>query len=150
MALILSDAAEIAEQSGDALLFKCDGKYRSKLGFPPQLTPWVAGSYDADRKILTIITFDVDREGDYVNSKWKIQEEPYKGDAFNTYNDGPLADGTQLGPFYELESSSPVFPLKPYETQIYSQVTAHFEGDFAREFLWLPKASLSGRAFAPS
>jgi hypothetical protein len=113
------------------LLFRCDGKYRSKLGFPAQVQTWVAGSYDTDRNVLTIISYDVDFNGDYVNSKWKIHEEPYKGDAFNTYNDGPLADGTQLGPFYELESSSPVFPLKPDETQTYTQVTCHFEGDFA-------------------
>jgi hypothetical protein len=112
------------------LLFKCDGKYRSKLGFPPQVRTGLAGSYDTKRKVLTIIRFDVDLHGDYVNSKWKIHEEPYKGDAFNTYNDGPLADGTQLGPFYELESSSPVLPLKPDETQTYTQVTCHFEGDF--------------------
>jgi hypothetical protein len=113
------------------LLFKCDGKYRSKLGFPAAVPTWVAGSYDTERKVLTIIWYNVDFNGDYVNSKWKIHEEPYKGDAFNTYNDGPLADGTQLGPFYELESSSPVFPLKPDETQTYTQVTCHFEGDFA-------------------
>ena len=112
------------------LLFTADGKYRSKIGFPADAPTWIAGSYDADQKVLTIISFDVDFLGDYVNSKWKIHEKPYEGDAFNAYNDGPLADGTQLGPFYELESSSPVLPLKPGESQTYSQVTCHFEGNF--------------------
>ena len=111
------------------LLFTCDGKFRSKIGLPPHVTKSYAGSYDAEKEILTIIRFGVDVYGNYVNSKWEIQDEPYKGDALNSYNDGPLADGTQLGPFYELESSSPAMQLKPGETQTYSQITCHFEGD---------------------
>ena len=44
----------------------------------------------------------------YVNSKWEIQQQPYAGDVANSYNDGPPAPGAKpLGPFYELESSSP-------------------------------------------
>ena len=46
-------------------------------------------------------------EREYVNSLWEIQDEPFRGDVVNSYNDGKLEDGTQLGPFYELESSSP-------------------------------------------
>ena len=32
-----------------------------------------------------------DARRDYVNSMWEIQREPYKGDALNSYNDGPPA-----------------------------------------------------------
>ena len=66
----------------------------------------------------------------YVNSKWEIQKEPYKGDVINSYNDGPLADGTQMGPFYEIESSSRALQLKKGETGEYKQVTCHFQGDY--------------------
>jgi len=59
-----------------------------------------------------------------------MQQQPYKGDVVNAYNDGPLQDGSQLGPFYEIESSSSAKPLKPGETQQYKQVTCHFEGDY--------------------
>jgi hypothetical protein len=66
----------------------------------------------------------------YVNSKWEIQKEPYKGDVINAYNDGPLADGSQLGPFCEIESSSPAKELKKGEKLEYSQVTCHLQGDY--------------------
>ena len=59
-----------------------------------------------------------------------MQRDPYSGDVVNSYNDGPLANGEQLGPFYELESSSPVKELKRGENLTYVQVTCHFEGDF--------------------
>lgn len=113
-----------------ALLLKCDGKHRSKLGLSPVIAKPMAGSFDFKRNILTIIIFEVDTAGSYVNSKWEIQKQPFKGDVVNAYNDGPLQDGGQLGPFYELESSSAARPLKPGEAQQYKQVTCHFEGDY--------------------
>lgn len=113
------------------LLLKCDGKHRSKLGLSPAITRPVAGSFDYRKNILTCILFSVDTAGSYVNSKWEIQDEPYKGDVVNAYNDGPLEDGGQMGPFYELESSSAAKPLKPGESLVYKQATCHFEGDYA-------------------
>lgn len=115
-----------------ALLLKCDGKHRSKLGLSPKIAKPIAGSFDFKRNILTVILFNVDVNGDYVNSKWEMQKEPYKGDVVNAYNDGPLEGGGQLGPFYELESSSSAKPLKPGETQQYKQVTCHFEASYEK------------------
>jgi len=111
------------------IFFKGDGKNRGKIGIPPQRAIPVLGSYDADNKLLTIVKCDVP-EGitDYVNSAWEIQKFPYKGDAINSYNDGPLGDGGQLGPFYELETSSPALALKSNESAIYKQSTVHFQG----------------------
>ena len=114
-----------------ALLLKCDGKHRSKLGLSPEIAKPIAGSFDFKKNLLTIILFSVDNNGNYVNSKWEMQQEPYRGDVVNAYNDGPLEDGSQLGPFYELESSSSALLLKPGETQQYKQVTCHFEGDYS-------------------
>ncbi|MCK0144400.1 hypothetical protein MWU78_01900 [Arenibacter sp. F26102] len=112
------------------LFFKADGKERGKIGISPQRALPVLGSYDAKNKVLTIAKFSLP-EGvrDYVNSQWELQEFPYSGDAVNAYNDGPLEDGGQLGPFYELESSSPALDLKSDEKSTHVHQTFHFVGD---------------------
>jgi hypothetical protein len=112
------------------LFFTCDGKHRSKLGLSPKVAASLAASFDFEKNVLTLIYFPVDRNGLYVNSKWEIQAQPYSGDVVNSYNDGPLADGTQLGPFYEIESSSPAMELKPGETERHQQVTCHLTGNY--------------------
>ncbi|MEN8115898.1 MAG: DUF6786 family protein [Bacteroidota bacterium] len=111
------------------VFFKGDGKQRGKIGIPPQRALPVIGSYDAINKVLTVVKCEIP-EGvtDYVNSAWELQEFPYKGDAINSYNDGPLEDGSQMGPFYELETSSSALALKAGETAVYRQTTVHFEG----------------------
>ena len=108
-------------KSDSLLLLKGDGRHRGKVGIAPTIAKNVAGSYDAGRHILTLVKFDVDKSADYVNSKWEMQKEPYRGDVVNSYNDGPLADGGQLGPFYELESSSPAKELKPISSLNYTR-----------------------------
>ena len=122
--------AERLVKMDSVIYFKCDGKYRSKIGLAPTIAREVAGSYDFKNQVLHLVFLSVDPEGLYVNSKWEIQKEPFKGDVVNSYNDGPLADGTQLGPFYEIESSSSAKELKKGETMNYSQTTCHLQGDF--------------------
>ncbi len=114
----------------DGFVFlKGDGKQRGKIGIPPQRALPVLGSYDADNKLLTIVKSEIPKGvTEYVNSAWEMQEFPYKGDAINSYNDGPLEDGGQLGPFYELETSSPALALKAGEKAVYKQSTVHFQG----------------------
>ncbi len=121
--------AERLQQKSNFISMKADGKYRGKLGIAPGIAKNVAGSYDADNHILTIVKFDLDKNADYVNSKWEQQKFPYRGDAVNAYNDGPLADGSQLGPFYEIESSSPARELKVGENVTHKSITIHLEGD---------------------
>jgi len=116
--------------SGNNVCFKADGKSRGKIGISPQRTRGIMGSFDFDNNILTLLLCNLpEGEKDYVNSAWEIQEKPYSGDALNSYNDGPLADGSQMGPFYELETSSPAAALKPGESITHSQVTIHLTGD---------------------
>jgi len=112
------------------LFFRCDGKSRSKIGVSPVIAKPIAGSFDFIRNVLTIIIPEVNKAAPYVNSKWEIQKEPYRGDVINSYNDGPLGDGSQLGPFYEIESSSPAKELKKGESLEYRLVTCHFQGDY--------------------
>jgi hypothetical protein len=64
-----------------------------------------------------------------VRSQWQDHKEPYAGDLINVYNDGPSAPGkAALGPFYELETSSPAKPLKPGKKLNHTQETMHFRG----------------------
>lgn len=111
------------------LLFKTDGKNRGKLGITANKAKHFAGSYDANHKILTIIHFDVSGQSRYLNQEWNITKPPFSGDAVNAYNDGPLTDGTQMGPFYEIESVSPAAFLKPQESLIHVHSVFHFTGN---------------------
>ncbi len=116
---------------GDGVLFfKADGKMRSKIGVPRRRAKNVAGSYDPLHHALTIIQFDVP-EGDfvYLNQLWKLKDNPYDGDVVNAYNDGPLADGSQIGPFYELESTSPALFIPFGRSYTHRHRTFHFVGE---------------------
>lgn len=115
----------------DVLYFSGDGEYRSKIGLSPTRAKNVLGSYDAGNQILTIVKYNQPVGiTDYVNSMWEIQEQPYAGDVVNAYNDGPPEPGAKpLGPFYELETSSPALELKSGKTGTHIQMTCHFEGD---------------------
>jgi hypothetical protein len=115
---------------GGVIYFKADGNQRGKLGLSWKRVKPFAGSYDADKKILTLVAFSVpEREKLYVNSLWEHQENPFKGDVLNSYNDGPLEDGSQMGPFYEIESSSPAAFLAPNESLTHYHRVFHFIGD---------------------
>jgi hypothetical protein len=139
-----------------AILFKADGQYRAKIGVPPGRTLGVAGSYDAERHVLTIVQFTrPEGRRDYVNSMWEIQREPYRGDALNSYNDGPPGPGEEpLGPFYELESSSPALALEPGESYTHVHRTVHLTGAdadldrIARDVLKVGLEEVAG-AFTP-
>jgi hypothetical protein len=123
------------------VFFRGDGHYRSKIGVPPRRAQAIAGSYDAANHVLTIVTFSRPADATrYVNSMWQIQREPYGGDVTNSYNDGPPAPGKPpLGPFYELETSSPALALRPSESYTHVHRTFHFTG---------PEAELDALAHA--
>jgi hypothetical protein len=112
------------------LFFSGDGKHRSKIGIPPRRCRPVAGSYDAANQILTLVQFNPPAgPADYVNSMWELQKDPFAGDVVNSYNDGPVTPGgAQLGPFYELETSSPAAALAPNGTITHLHRTIHLQG----------------------
>jgi hypothetical protein len=112
------------------VFFRGDGQYRSKIGLSPSRARDVAGSYDAAGRVLTLVQYTRPADATrYVNSMWEIQREPYKGDVINSYNDGPPAPGQPpLGPFYELETSSPALSLAPQERYTHVHRTFHFAG----------------------
>jgi hypothetical protein len=113
-----------------AVYFRGDGNHRSKIGLSRKRALPVMGSYDADGSVLTLVEYTLpEGKTDYVNSMWEISDAPYAGDVVNSYNDGPPAPGTKpLGPFYELESSSPAAALAPGESLTHVHRTMHFRG----------------------
>ncbi len=114
----------------EAILYKGDGKKRGKIGIGPNRTKPVIGSYDAENGVLTIVRFSFDKsKKNYVNSMWEHQDDPFSGDVVNSYNDGPLPDGSQMGPFYELETSSAAANLQPGESLTHEHATFHFQSE---------------------
>jgi hypothetical protein len=114
---------------GNIIYLKTDGNFRSKLGLNAKRTKAIAGNYDPDSKRLTITTFDVDEDAIYLNQEWNPARDPLTGDAMNAYNDGPLDDGSIMGPFLELESVSPAAFLKPAQSLSHQHTVFHFSGD---------------------
>jgi len=118
---------------GNHIFFRADGKSRGKIGLPPMRAKGIMGSYDSSNNILTLLICRLPQgKTEYVNSSWQIQDNPFSGDALNSYNDGPLEDGSLMGPFYELETSSPAAALKPEEELSHIQYTLHLTGDTTR------------------
>lgn len=115
---------------GNALFFKGDSQYRSKIGLTPGRAKAVFGSYATDNKVLTIVQYTKPAGVvDYVNSMWEMQAEPFRGDVINSYNDGAPGPGAKpLGPFYELETSSPAAALAPGQSMEHVHRTFHLQG----------------------
>jgi hypothetical protein len=110
--------------------FKIDGKFRAKIGLPAGSAKDLCGSFDPKAGVLNILKYTVPQgDNDYVNSQWGPQENHFGGDVINSYNDGPTETGVVMGPFYEIETSSPGAALDPGESLTHTQFTFHLEGD---------------------
>jgi hypothetical protein len=139
-------SADRIKYQDSVLLFRADGKSRGKLGLGPARAKPVAGSYDAQNGVLTIALFDVDPAARYLNQEWTTAKPPFSGDAVNAYNDGPLQNGSQLGPFYEIESVSPAAFLQPGASLSHQHTVLHFTGSeqalepIAKQFLGISLA----------
>lgn len=116
-----------------AAFLRGDAKFRSKIGISPKRSVGRLGSYDADHRILTIVELNQpDGVDQYVNSQWKLQDNPFAGDVINSYNDGPPTPGAkQLGSFFEMESSSPAAALGPGDRIEHTHRTFHLMGSEA-------------------
>ena len=115
---------------GDGMAyFRIDGEYRSKIGLPSGSAKDLCGSYDPVAGVLNILKYTVpEGVNEYVNGQWGPQEDPFSGDVINSYNDGPTETGAIMGPFYEIETSSPGAALAPGGTLTHTQYTFHLEG----------------------
>jgi hypothetical protein len=122
------DRIEITDR---AVFLRGDGQHRCKIGVArPRALPFL-GSWDSTAGLLTIVSYTLPpgEDTEYVSSMWEIQDEPYRGDVVNSYNDGPPEPGARpLGPFYELETSSPAAALAPNASLTHRHRTIHAEG----------------------
>ncbi len=106
----------------NVIYFKADGRFRSKIGIPPQRAMPVLAGYDAKNNVLTIVQYNLPQgTTHYVKSTWETQKQPFAGDVTNSYNDGNLG-------FYELESSSPAANLEPGQSIRHVSRTIHLTG----------------------
>ena len=109
--------------------FQIDGKLRSKIGIPPQRAKGLIAGYDEAKGLLTLLTYNTQKGNfTYLNSQWGKQQNPFNGDAINAYNDGPLEDGSIMGPFYEIETSSPAIALQPNASFTHAESVIHIQG----------------------
>lgn len=116
---------------GGCVFLRADAGHRGKIGLGPGRALGVAGSWAPEDGTLTVVQHDPPAStGDaYVNSLWCEQDEPYRGDVINCYNDGPTTPGGEaIGGFYEIETSSPGLALAPGMTGAHVHRTMHFLG----------------------
>jgi hypothetical protein len=117
----------------EAVLFRADNHYRSKIGISQRRVKNVLGSIDFEGGVLTLVSFTMPEDPtkvDYLNNMWQLpQPKPYTGDVANAYNDGPNDLGKQMGAFYEIESISPAKELKTGESLSHSHRTIHVKAD---------------------
>jgi hypothetical protein len=115
----------------EAVLFRADGNYRSKIGISQRRAHNVLGSIDFEAGVLTLVQFTMPQEPakcDYMNNMWGLpQPRPYVGDVANAYNDGPNDLGKRMGVFYEIESISPAKELKTGESLAHRHRTIHIQ-----------------------
>ena len=117
----------------EAVLFRADGKYRSKIGTSQKRARNVLGSIDFEGGVLTLVNFTMPENPTkqiYLNNLWKVpQEHPFSGDVANSYNDGPNDLGNPSSNFYEIESLAPASVLKTGESLSHSHRTIHIKAD---------------------
>ena len=118
----------------EAVLFRADAKYRSKIGTSQARAREVLGAIDFGAGALSLVHFNMPEDPtrcDYMNNMWGQQKNSYAGDVANSYNDGPNDLGQQLGAFYEIESLSPARELKKDESLVHKQRTIHIQAERA-------------------
>jgi Family of unknown function (DUF6786) len=118
----------------EAVLFRADGQFRSKIGTSQRRARDMVGSIDYLAGVLTMVKFGMPRnpaDNLYMSNLWGGPlAQPYVGDVMNSYNDGPPEPGKKgMGAFYELESLSPAKELNTDESISHKNVTVHIQAD---------------------
>ncbi len=117
----------------EAVLFRADAKYRSKIGIPQTRAKNVLGSIDYKNNVLTLVSFNMPADPTkelYLNNAWDLpQKNSYVGDVVNSYNDGPQGDKPGFGDMYEIESLSPAKELKTGESLQHCHRTIHIQAE---------------------
>jgi hypothetical protein len=123
-------AWRIADQHA---LLRADGRVRTKIGVGKRHALNRLGSLDVETGLLTLVTFELYPEMDYVAPYWRhlSNHELFDGEAVSVYLDGPAASNRNAGDFYELETLSPALVLGPGESFLHRNRVYHLRGDLA-------------------
>jgi hypothetical protein len=118
----------------EAILFRADADYRSKIGVSQRRAKNLFGAIDFQAGVLTLANCTMPEEPAkvaYMNNLWGADPpDPYTGDCVNAYNDGPPAPGKKgMGAFYEIESLSPAANLKTDQSLTHCHRTIHIMAD---------------------
>lgn len=105
------------------VLFRADGRLRSKFGVPVRHSSGIAGAFDPQRELLTIVRFDVHPAAPYGSFLWSPRARELRGgDVFQSYNSG---DGT----CFELESVAPASPEAGSKARAHRHATLFLRGN---------------------
>ena len=129
---VSKDTPERLKVVDQAVIFRGDARKVGKFGISQERTTGLAGSFDFGKNLLTVVRFSVPQTMErYGNSTWHVdQEDPYSGDAFQSYNNGDNEKPGEVASdaFYEIESASPVRALRKGESIRHRHAIYHFQG----------------------
>lgn len=111
----------------NVVCYKTDGGFRSKIGLTKENALPVFGNYSAAKNVLTIITYSLNSNEEYLSCNESEESEMFGGDVINSYNNSKSKEAFT---FYELESAAPGLLLNKGEKNIHIHNTYHFEGSF--------------------
>lgn len=115
----------IMRDEGSYAIFKGDGQSRGKIGQRPDRSAGILYGLDLDREFLTLLRFDIDRNGKYLDNRWTEQANTKGGDVMDAYNN--MYDSEVLpGQFCEMETVSSRLGLAPNESASLRTKTGFF------------------------
>lgn len=98
----------------NTLFYKADAQYMNKIGLFPEYCKGIYGAYSPSLKQLVLNTYSFDKDGIYINSENPVPN-PYRGDVINIFNGEVNPAEDRDWPFYEFESTSASYELRPGE-----------------------------------
>ena len=134
-------ADRLVDRDG-VLFFSGDGQHRSKIGLSALRAKEALGSYDPDAASSpSPPTLDPRARPNTSTRCGRSRRSPSGGTWSTATTTGRPRPGKPLGPFYELETSSPAAALAPGKSLTHVHRTFHFRGEWkvldslARELL---------------
>lgn len=110
------------------VLFRADGKCRTKIGQNRSRATGLLGSYNLETDEIILLEYDFYPNLEYAASYWYEQPEPFHGDCISFSAEGPDEEGGPDGRCYELEAMSPALLLAPDQCFTFRTRTMHIRG----------------------
>ncbi len=111
-----------------SVLFKADGRVRTKIGQNRSRAMGLLGSYNLATDEIVMMDYDLYPNYEYAASYWYDLPDPYNGDCISFSAEGPDREGGPKGRCYELESLSPALFLQPGQSFDWRTRTLHMTG----------------------